>query len=269
LVYSAEEDGSDLRVEADVADYASAPGWLSDGRLIVVSARRQVLLRREDDGTLVTHADLSSFLQSDKEWLADMVVAKDGTAYVGSVGFDLEERVPFCTAPLLRVTPQGEISVASEPLRFPNGLTIIDDKTLVVAESYGNRLSAFDIRPDGSLSERRDWASLGPTPAGVYPDDMLADVVVASDGISSVDVEGAIWVADFMTNRAVRILGDRGIVDEVRLATDDFGCYAAALGGADGQTLFLCADPLEFDPDYMVKRPRAHIQSCRVPVPAA
>ncbi|MDA3644256.1 SMP-30/gluconolactonase/LRE family protein [Saccharopolyspora indica] len=263
-VRSAEEDGSDLRTEAEVPGEPSGLGWLPDGRLLVVSMKDRRLVRREHDGRVVTHADLSAHTALP---LNDMVVGADGTAWVGSFGFDIMSLAPRRPGRLLRVTPDGSVSAAGEGLHFPNGATIIDGRTLVLAESFGNRLSAFDIRPDGSLSERRDWARFGPVPEAEDPVEAMGELAVAADGISTVDAEGAIWVADFVRSRAVRVRPGGEIVDEV--STGDLSCYSCVLGGADGRTLFLCATPAEFDPEIRANNPESAVLSVRVEVPAA
>ena len=234
-VLSARADGSDVRVEAEVPGQPSGLGWLPDGRLLIVSMRDHLLLRREQDGTLAVHADLSAHA---KGHLNDMVVDGRGRAWVGSFGFDLMGGGELRTAPLVRVDPDGGTTVVAEDLYFPNGAVIIEE-TLVVAETLGNRVSAFDLRPDGSLSARRDWARFGPVPAGKGVDEVLGQLVVAPDGIAA-DAEGAIWAADAGGGRAVRIREGEGIVDEVAAGT---GCFACVLGGEDGHTLFLCTAP--------------------------
>jgi sugar lactone lactonase YvrE len=236
--------------------------------MLVVSMERQTVVRREPDGTLVDHADLSPLLKGPWDHANDLVVAADGTAYVGSLGFHLVGDAPVEPTPIFRLSPDGVISVASEPLFFPNGASIVGGDTLVIAESFGNRLSAFDIRSDGSLSERRDWYAFGPRPEATDWREAMKHIAVAADGTSGPDTEGGIWVADFVRDRAVRIRPDRGIVDEVTVS-GDLACYAVALGGADGRTLFLCATPAEFDPQIRRANPLSTIQSCRVAVPAA
>lgn len=266
-VYSAREDGSDLCVEAQVPGVPSGLGWLPDGRLLVVSMEDHLLLRREHDGRLVTHANLDAYVEDPKDVLNDLAVGPDGTAYVGSFGYDFHGGAPISAVSLFRVTREGEVSIATEPLHFPNGPTIIDNRTLVVAESFANRLSAFDIRADGSLSERRDWAVFGPLPQTIDPGELFPQLVVGSDGISAIDAEGAIWVADFLRTRCVRVRAGEGIIDQVTLS-GNLHCFAAALGGADGRTLFLSATPAETDPEVRRNDPRAEIQVCRVDVPA-
>lgn len=263
-VYSINEDGSDLRTEAKVPGCPSGLGWLPDGRLLVVSMHDRRLLRREADGSLVVHAELGPHQEFEPN---DMVVDAQGRAWVGNLGFDVMRFAPRRPARLVRVDPDGSVSVVSEPLHFPNGSTVINGRTLVVAESFGNRMSAFDIQEDGSLSARRDWAHFGPVP---QEDDLfkaMGEIVVASDGIASVDAEGAIWVADFTKTRALRVMPGGEIVDEVQ--TGDLNCYACALGGADGRTLFLCVTPAEFDPQVRRNNPLSQVLSTRVDVPAA
>ena len=139
------------RVEAEVPNGASGTGWLPDGRLLVVSMRDRRVLRREPDGTLVEHADLSHVATG---WCNDMVVDRKGRAYVGNFGYDLMAGVQARPAPLVRVDPDGTTTVATQGLKFPNGSVVIGD-VLVVGETNGNRLSAFDIAPDGALGPPR------------------------------------------------------------------------------------------------------------------
>lgn len=265
-VCSAKEDGSDLRTEATLKGIPSGLGWLPNGRLLVVQQAEQQVLRREPDGSLVVHADLAGYAKS---WTNDMAVAPDGTAYVGCWGFDLHNSAPFELAPLMRVAPDGEVSIVGEPMCFPNGSIVIGD-TLLVAESFGNRISQFDILPDGALANRRDWATFGPMPTARDLKKRYTEYVVAADGISDVDAEGAVWVADFTKRYASRVLPGGEIVDAV--STGDHNCYAAALGGADGRTLFLCATRAtedEMDPELRARDPQSTIQVHKVDVPLA
>ncbi|MBI5087846.1 MAG: SMP-30/gluconolactonase/LRE family protein [Actinobacteria bacterium] len=235
-VVSADADGSDVRVEAEVPNQPSGLGWLADGRLLVVSMRDRQLLVREADGQLTSHADLAPFVSGHPN---DMVVDSTGRAYVGNFGFDLMAGADVCTATLVRVDPDGRASVAADGMLFPNGSVITPQGELIVAETFGGRLTAFDIGTDGSLSNRRTWAELGPAATATELGEALGQVVVAPDGIC-LDAEGAIWVADALGGRAVRVREGGEIVDEVRA---DGGVYACMLGGAQGTTLFLCNAP--------------------------
>ena len=223
---------------------------------------RPPLLRHEPSGELVEHADLGGVATGH---VNDMVVGPDGTAYVGNFGFDLMAGAAMQSAVLAKVDPDGAVSVASEPLFFPNGSAITPDgSTLIVSESFGNRMSAFDIAADGTLGPRRDWAALGPPPT---TDDLAAALgaaVFAPDGMC-LDAEGAVWVADAIGNRAVRLAEGGTILDEVEL---DEGCYACMLGGDDGRTLFLCVAP-NFHEDERAATREGRILSTVVDTPHA
>ncbi|GAA4555751.1 SMP-30/gluconolactonase/LRE family protein [Pseudonocardia xishanensis] len=259
-VLSAAEDGSDLRVEAAVPAQPSGTGVLPDGRMLIVSMRDHKILRREDDGTLVTHADLSGLARG---VLNDMAVDPQGRCWVGCFGFDLMGGAPLATAPLIRVDPDGSAEVVANDLHFPNG-AVCDGHTLVVAESFGDRMSAFTVQPDGSLSARRDWARFGDPPTSTDLAEVLPTLSVVPDGIAEPDAEGAIWVADADHHRAVRVREGGEILDEV--AVPEGQTYAVALGGADGRTLFLAVAP------SFLEHERAHTRdavllSTRVEVP--
>jgi sugar lactone lactonase YvrE len=259
-VVSADEDGGGVRVEAEVAGRPSGLGWLPDGRLLVVSMTDRRLLRREDDGSLAVHADLSGHA----DWpVNDMAVDDQGRAWVGNFGFDIMNGATPAPTPLLRVDPDGAVAVVSEPLHFPNGAVVLGE-TLIVAESFGNRISAFDIRADGRLSDRRDWARFGDPPTSTDLHEALGEVAVVPDGIA-VDSEGALWVADAIHNRAIRLREGGEIVDEV--SSGENGTYAVALGGADGRTLFLCTAP-DFSEHNRKDTREAELLSVKVDVPA-
>jgi sugar lactone lactonase YvrE len=259
-VLSAREDGSDVRVEAEVPAQPSGLGWLPDGRLLVVSMRDHRVLRREPGGELVTHADLSAHATG---LLNDMLVDEDGRAYVGNFGFDLMTGAPVRTASLVRVDPDGTVTVAATDLSFPNGAALINGE-LVVAETLGNRISAFPVDFDGTLGARRDWARFGEHPTSTEVPEVLGALVVAPDGMCA-DAEGAVWAADALGNRAVRVRPQGGIVDSVDAGT---GVYACALGGDDGRTLFLCTAPGFAEHERRDTR-EAALVSVRVVVPAA
>jgi sugar lactone lactonase YvrE len=127
-------------------------GWLPDGRLLVASMRDRKILRREADGTLATHADLSAHATGHAN---DLVVDAEGRAYVGNFGFDLRNGAPLETASLHRVDPDGTVTEAADDLWFPNGTVITPGSVLIVNETFGNRCTAFDLTPDGQLVNRR------------------------------------------------------------------------------------------------------------------
>ena len=254
--------GSDPQEVVTVPQQPSGLGWLPDGRMLVVSMIDRKVLRQEVSGELVEHADLSAIATGH---VNDMVVAPSGIAYAGNFGFDLMAREPFVPAPLARIDPDGTVSVASEPLFFPNGSAITPDgSTLVVSESFGNRMSAFDIAADGTLGPRRDWAALGPPPTTDDLPTVLGSAVFAPDGMC-LDAEGCVWVADAVGNRVMRLAEGGEVLDEI--PTGD-GCFACMLGGEDGRTLFLCVAP-DAQVDARAAARQARILAATVDVPHA
>jgi sugar lactone lactonase YvrE len=206
----------------------SGLGWLPDGRMLVVSMEDRKLMRIEAHGRAVVYADLGGVAS----WHCnDMAVDANGRAYVGNFGFPLPGGEPK-PAKMARVDPDGSVSVAADELIFPNGTVITPDgRTLVVGETFGARLTAFDVASDGSLLNRRVWAQM---PERAVP-----------DGIC-LDAEGAIWVASPTSNEALRVREGGEVTD--RVATGR-GCHACMLGGADRKTLYLLvadnSDPAE------------------------
>ncbi|TDC83860.1 SMP-30/gluconolactonase/LRE family protein [Actinomadura sp. 7K507] len=258
-VMSMREDGSDLRVETHVPEQPSGLGWLPDGRLLVVSMRDRKVLRRERDGTLAVHADLGEHATGHAN---DMVVDEHGHAYVGDFGFDLMGGDPLETAALHRVDPDGRVTRVANDLWFPNGSVITPDNVLVVAETFGNRVTAFDVTADGSLTNRRSWAEFGPLPSDRRIAEILPRLQVAGDGVC-LDAEGGLWVADAVGDRLVRVVDGGRITDEIKPGTP---VYACGLGGADGRTLYACAAP-DFHEGPRKAATEARMLSIRVAVP--
>jgi sugar lactone lactonase YvrE len=206
---------------------------------LIVSMKDRRVLRRAPDGAVGVHADLSSFTDSS---LNDMVVDDRGRAWVGCFGFDLMAFADPRPAPLMRVDPDGSARVVAEELLFPNGAVISPDgRTLIVGETAGCRYTAFTIADDGSLTDRRVWAQLAPTPALAPLERMLPQITVGPDGCT-LDAEGHIWAADEAGGRCIRVAPGGAIVDEIR-PPEGLGCFACALGGPDGRTLLVCAAP--------------------------
>ena len=261
VVYSAREDGSDLQVEAAVPQQPSGLGWLPDGRLLVVSMRDRKIMRREPDGTLAVHADLSGHATGH---LNDMCVDADGRAYVGNFGFDLMSGAPVEPAALHRVDPDGTVTEVADDLWFPNGSAITPERTLIVAETFGNRVSAFDITDDGRLTNRRVWAEFGPLPADRSLEAALGALTVAGDG-ACLDAEGAMWIADATGARLIRVVEGGTVTDELR---PRMPAYACALGGSDGRTLYACTAP-DFDEGARGAAREAELVAITVAVPAA
>ena len=260
-VLSAREDGSGLRTEASVPQQPAGLGWLPDGRLLVVSMRDRKVLRREADGTLVTHADLGSYATGHAN---DMVVDAEGRAYVGNFGFDLMSGASLETASLHRVDPDGTVTEVAADLWFPNGSVITPGGVLIVNETFGNRCTAFDLTPDGRLVNRRVWAEFAPLPADRALGQMLSQIAVAGDG-ACLDAEGALWIADANGARLLRVREGGEIAEELHPGSP---VYACALGGADGRTLYACAAP-DFDEAARSAAQEASLIAFRVQVPAA
>jgi sugar lactone lactonase YvrE len=218
--------------------------WLPDGRLLIVSSGLQ---RMESDGSLVTQADLAPLAAAWNE----IVVDGRGNAYVNQAGFDLMAGAEPTSGTIALVTPDGAAREVADGVWFPNGMAITaSGSTLIVAESYRNRLMAFDIDRDGGLSNRRIWADLG---TGV------------PDGIC-LDAEGAIWYADVPNRRCVRVREGGDVLDTI---TVDRGCFSCALGGTEGRTLFIAATQWR-GPEHMFQgEPTGQILTVEVSVPHA
>lgn len=241
----------------------SGLGWLPDGRLLVVSMKDRRVLRMEEDGTLVEHADISDLCGGHAN---DMVVAPTGDAYVGNFGFDLMGGADHEFATVVLVRPNGSAEIVAKDLSFPNGMVISpDEKTLIVNEFFGNRISAFDIYEDGTLGERRDFANFGDLGNEPSIAIRLAKSSIAPDGLT-LDAEGAVWIADCVNQRAARIGEGGKILDQVSTAPN--GVFAVALGGDDGRTLFMCVAP-DFDEAKRSAAREAFIASVVVDVPHA
>lgn len=237
-VYTVSVDGTEERV-LEVEHQPSGLGWLPDGSLLVVSMKDQRVLRRDTNGELSVHGDLSAFTGSS---LNDMVVDDQGRAWVGCFGFDLMGFADPQPAPLMRIDLDGTATVVAEELMFPNGSVITPGgRTLIVGETAGCRYTAFTIAADGSLGDRHVWAQLAPTPALAPLEQMLPQITVGPDGCT-LDAQGHVWAADEAGGRCIRVAPDGAIVDEIR-TPEGLGCFACALGGDDGRTLLLCAAP--------------------------
>lgn len=197
-----------------------AVNWLPNGRMLITGGRE--LIRVEPDGSRVTHADLSHI--SPHGW-SEITVDGRGNAYVNTINFDFAEfndvlasgRAP---GKIAVVTPDGQTREVASDIAFPNGMVVTpDNETLIVAESFAGRLTAFDIAEDGSLHNRRAWAE------GVGP-----------DGIC-LDADGCIWTSTGqMTTDCARIRAGGDVLERIEL---DRSCFACMLGGPDRRTLFM------------------------------
>ena len=233
-VFSMAADGSDEQLVIEVPGQPSGLGWMPDGSMLIVSMTDHRVLRRALDGTLTLHADIAPWCGY---WANDLVVAADGTAYVGNFGFDLdaflaEHGVEGVLTPpgppttnLVVLSPAGDVLQIIDDMAFPNGSVITPDgRTLIVGETMRMALTAFDIGTDGTLSGRRTFAQLELVPV---------------DGIC-LDGDGQIWVANALASEALRISEGGEITARV---TTSQTCFACMLGGADGTTLFTMTAP--------------------------
>jgi sugar lactone lactonase YvrE len=215
-VFSVAADGIHA-VEAEVASFPMCIDFLPDGRLLVVSSTDRQLLLREPDGSLVPYADLASV--SRKPW-NDIVVDGRGNAYVNSIGFDFPGG-EFAPGIVVLVTHDGKVTPVADGLAFPNGMAITaDGSTLIVAESYAEQLTAYDIIDDGTLSARRVWA----TTPGDHPDGICLDAT------------GAVWYADVGNQHCARVREGGEVLATVDL---DRGAFACALSKGTDPQLFV------------------------------
>ncbi|BCK54909.1 SMP-30/gluconolactonase/LRE family protein [Nocardia wallacei] len=245
-----------VEVVAEVPGRPGGLGFLPDDRLLIVSMKDRRLLVRDHRGAVTEYADLSAVLPGDAN---EMVVDARGRAYVGNFGFDPAAGEPIRSSGLVRVDPDGPVTVVAEDLAFPNGMAILSREVLVVAETADDRITAFDIAPNGGLINRRTWAAFGPATQVEWGGGPMPRPAVAPGGLCA-DADDAVWVADCLHGRAVRVREGGGLVDEIRV---DAGVFDCALGGPDGRTLFLCTAPSLFEPD---QRPTRDARLLAVPV---
>lgn len=240
--------GERPRLEATVDGQSSGLGWLPDGRLIVSAMESRTVVAVDDAGRTEVFADLSGVETS---LLNDLVVDDaTGRTYIGAFGYDLYGGEELRPGPLWVIDPDGSHRPAADGLVFPNSANVLPGtRTLVVSETWGGRLTAFDIESDGSLTGRREWAAL---PAGVTPDG------------GTVDRDGAVWVCSVDTGEFLRVVEGGAVTDRIdapgRCAID------CALGGEDGRTLYL-ATADSYDPAVTARTRAGRISAVRVDVP--
>jgi len=226
--------------------------WLSNGQLLITAGPEQRLLRQEPDGSLVDHADLTGLPGG----LNEIVIDGRGTIYVdGGADFYPDEGV----APgfIAAISSDGTVRQVADGIAFPNGMAVTEDNsTLIIAESFAGKLTAFDITEDGSLDNRRTFA------------DALADGIC-------MDVEGAVWTPSWYDNApcCLRVAEGGEVLDRIPLDQSGFAC---ALGGPDGRTLFMLTADWHMDEDFMDNLNRlttgphtGHVLTTTVSVPSA
>lgn len=237
-------DGTATTVVTLADDQPSGLGWLPDGTLLVVSMTKRQLLSYDGE-QLAVHADLANHAS----WYCnDMVVDRHGRAYVGNFGFDLHNNADPRPAEIIRVDPDGSITIEDDDVMFPNGTVITpDEATLIVGESFGRRLTAFDIGEDGTLSNKRIWAEL---PKGAVP-----------DGIC-LDSGGGIWSASPTSNECVRQTEGGDVTHRIEL---DRGAFACMIGG---DNLYVLTSSSSVPADCISRRD-ARVEVYDAPYPAA
>jgi sugar lactone lactonase YvrE len=247
---AADLDGnSEVMMRVGFPSFPMCFDWLADGRLLVVSAREGLILRRESDGSLVTHADLAGLAAKRHPW-NEIVVDGRGNAYVNNQGFDFPGG-EFAPGTIALLAADGSARQVAGGIEFPNGMAVTaDNATLICAESYGRRLTAFEIGADGRLSDGRVWADLGD---GV------------PDGIC-VDEDGAVWYGDVPNKRCVRVREGGEVLQSIAL---DRGCFACALGGADRSTLFMVATEWRGTEQMADGRRTGQVLTAAAPAPGA
>ena len=246
-VYTVDLDGTLDEVLA-LETQPSGLAFLADGSWLVVSQKDQRLLRIGPDGAIAEYADLSGIAVFDAN---DIVLDSKQRAYVTCFGFDMGAGADVAPAPLMRVDVDGTVSVAADGLFFPNAVVLTDDeRTLMVSESAGNRIQAFDIEPDGSLTNRRVWADLGER----TPDGMC------------LDAEGALWIACIQACEFVRVAEGGEVLDRVETPTR--WATACMLGGPERRHLFMLTS--ETTPDELSRGiSHGRVEVVEVPVPGA
>ncbi len=229
--------------------------WLPDGRMLVLSRSLVAVGASGPAGAgsasgagapARRYADLSALAPGWNE----IAVDGRGDVFVNEAGFDLMAGAEPAPGSVAVVTASGEVRRVAGDVWFPNGMVVgADDRTLVVAESYRNRLTAFDIGAGGSLSGRRVWADCG---SGV------------PDGIC-LDASGAVWYADVPNRRCVRVAEGGAVLDVVEV---DRGCFSCALGGIDGRTLYVAAQRWDGAGSMLAGPPSGVLLAVEVDVPA-
>lgn len=233
---------------AVVDDQPSGLGWLPDGSLVVSSMLRRKVQRVSEDGTVSEYADLSTLTDAP---INDLVTDRSGRTFIGGFGYDLYGDAPQAPGPIFRVDLDGAPTLVESDMVFPNGSAILPGTTtLVVAETWAARLTAFDINDNGDLANKRVWAEL---PAGSTP-----------DGIC-VDAQGAVWVSSITTGQFLRVEAGGRITTSISV---DGRCAAdCVLGGPDGTTLFLLTSNSWQPSETATKQGR--IEAVEVDVPRA
>lgn len=215
------DDAGQLDVIATLDDHCSGLGFMPNGDLLIVSAGKRQLLRLGSQG-LTVHADLSALAA---QGINDMAVDREGRAYVGELCFDPSQPLQPVPGKLFLVQPDGGVEIGADAMLMSNGTVIAPDgATLIVAETMGCRITAFNIDAQGRLRDRRVFAQL---PAGYFP-----------DGIA-LDADGGVWAACPYEHGVIRVL-EGGEITHALALEKGRAAYACALGGEGRRSLYLC-----------------------------
>ena len=255
-VYRLEADDSVTTI-CELPDFVSGLGFMPGGDLLYVSVTEHKLYRRGTDGSVTEHADMNALVSHNCN---DMLVDEQGRAYVGNFGFDvpptktvgeLEPGQQIRSTSILMATPEGSVSVAGSGLIFPNGMARTRDRrTLLVAETWRARVTAFDIADDGTLSGQRAWADFAGRDLGSVAE-ALDSGLVLPDGMA-MDCEGALWIADAGGTAVVRVAEGGKVLE--RISTPGLTSFAVAFGGHDLKTLYMLAGPPFYTHDPLAEK---------------
>lgn len=248
-----------MTLVCELPDRASGLGFAPDGSLLVVSVNARKLLQWGPGG-LVELVDLQPLLPGPAN---DMLVDSTGRAYIGNFGWDTETSQRIRPTCIVRVDDLARASIVADGLVFPNGMVTLNaERTLLVAETFAARITAFDRAADGSLSNRRNWADFGGGTLDTIPRALECGRPLP-DGMAADDA-GAVWIGDAAGRGASRVIEGGQIVEHID--TGALSVYAVALGGPEGRTLFMCAGApaLSIDP---TKTFRSCLLACEVDAP--
>lgn len=222
-------------------DAPSGLGFLPDGALLVACMNEPRLVQVGADGP-----DEVVDLRACAKHLNDMVVTPEGRAYVDAY----DDHFDRSSHRIVLVTPERDVAVVARDVVYPNGITTTPDgHTLLVAETFAGRITAFAVEPDGTLGARRTWAQL---PAGAHPDGLC------------LDARGDIWVASYLAGEFLHLQEGGEVLDRISVAPR--WAMSCCLGGDDGRSLLLCTAETSQD-DYFAGRSVGHLDLVRVDVP--
>jgi sugar lactone lactonase YvrE len=241
----------------------SGLGWLPDGDLLAVSMSTHKIWRIADGAEPDVYADLTDYSRGESN---DMTVDTEGRVWVDAFGYDLYAGERPVGSPLMRVDPDGTVTPVADGLHFPNSIIVPPPgDTLIVAETIASRLTAYDIRADGTLANRRVYCQIAPT---VPLEEIAADysnVAYGPDGCT-LDAAGCVWAGNSLGDWIGRFSQEGEVLQRIDAPEAGMATYAVQLGGTDGRTLLMCVAP-----DWRLgmggDEPRASLWTVEVDVP--